>query len=108
MTIFARITSDFAETTALPLRPRILIRAALAGQSGWRRRRNLPHLLRCPTCPAPGHALPRLLAEEAVQNHARLTRLPGYDLQRHVLLMIAILAEIRAVSAPEKASPKHP
>ncbi|MFD2814517.1 DUF6477 family protein [Paracoccus aerius] len=80
-------------------RPRILIRAAREGQSGWRRDRDLRRLLRLDHTPAPGAALPRLRAEEALQNDARLQRAADYDMHRHVLLMIAILAEMRAAVA---------
>lgn len=80
-------------------RPALLIRAARAGQSGWRRKRDLPRLLRSDHCPRPGAALLRLRAEEARLNAARLEGAAEYDLQRHVMLMIAILAEMRAAVA---------
>lgn len=85
--------------TAPLRRPSALIRAAREGQSGWKRERDLKRLLRADRCPAPGTALPRLRAEEAVMNEARLQRLADYDLHRHVLLVIAILAEMRAAVA---------
>ena len=82
---------------AQPLRrPCILIRAAREGQAGWRRDRDLRRLLRLDHIPAPGTALPRLRAEEALLNDARLARAAEYDMHRHVLLMIAIQAEMRA------------
>ena len=77
-------------------RPRALIRAARAGQSGFRRERDLPRLLRSDHCPRPGASLSRLRAQEAMLNEARLEKSTDYDMQRHVLLMIAILAEMRA------------
>ena len=80
-------------------RPRILIRAAREGQAGWRRDRDLPRLLRSPACPRPGAALPRLRAEEEVQDMLRRDRRAEYDMHRHVVLMIAILAEMRAATA---------
>lgn len=84
-------------------RPATLIRAAREGQQGWKRERDLPRLLHSDRCPAAGSALPRLRAQEAMLNEARLERDPEYDMQRHVLLMIAILAEMRAAvaSAPQ-------
>lgn len=87
-------------------RPRSLIRAAREGQSGWRRERDLPRLLRSNHCPLPGAALSRLRAEEEMQNTARLEHSDQYDMQRHVLLMIAILAEMRAAvaAAPQPVS----
>ncbi|MDO5646492.1 DUF6477 family protein [Paracoccus sp. (in: a-proteobacteria)] len=87
-------------------RPAVLIRAAKAGQSGWRRLRDLPRLLRMGDCPAPGQALARLRAAESLMNDARLERRADYDMQQHVLLMIAILAEMRAVAqiTPQRAA----
>lgn len=85
-------------STDAPLRrPSALIRAAREGQRGWKRSRDLRALLRSDTCPAPGRCLARLRAEEAMQNDLRLARAAEYDIQRHVLLVIAILAEMRAV-----------
>lgn len=114
MTAFTDITAFRSAGTVLPLRrPRSLIRAAQAGQAGWRRACHLPRLLRSPACPSAGSALPRLRDEEERLNEARLARAPGYDMQRHVLVMIALLAEMRAasprpVNAPGTASPAHP
>ena len=87
-------------TVSEPLRrPSILIRAAREGQAGWRRDRDLKRLLRLDHTPAAGNALPRLRAEETLLNDARLQRTADYDMHRHVLLMIAILAEMRAAVA---------
>lgn len=80
-------------------RPAMLIRAAREGQAGWKRERELPRLLHSDRCPLPGVALPRLRAEEAMLNDARIERAANYDMRRHVLLMIAILAEMRAAVA---------
>lgn len=89
--------------TAPLRRPSALIRAAREGQAGWKRERDLKRLLRTDRCPAPGTALPRLRAEEAVMNEARLHRLAEYDMHRHVLLVVAILAEMRAAVAQAPA-----
>lgn len=77
-------------------RPRLLIRAAREGQRHWQRDRDLARLLRLDDCPRPGACLPRMRAEEAVLNDMRLNAAADYPLQRHVLLMIAILAEMKA------------
>lgn len=100
MTYMSNVIAFRPRPVAEPLRrPRILIRAAREGQAGWRRERDLKRLLRADRCPAPGVALPRLRAEEALLNDARLQCAADYDMQRHVLLMIAILAEMRVAVA---------
>lgn len=113
MTAFTDETTFFpAEAVHQTRRPRSLINAGLAGLPGWHRGRDLPRLLRSPTCPPVGRALPRLKAEEEHLNEARLVRAPSYDMQRHVLVMIALLAEMRAasplpVTARGTANPAH-
>lgn len=93
-------------------RPGILIRAARLGQAGWRRERDLPRLLGRDQCPAPMQALARLRHEEACLESARKARAAGYSPRRHVLVMIAILAEMRAAAAalsvPGTAIPARP
>ncbi|RJE81954.1 DUF6477 family protein [Paracoccus onubensis] len=91
-------------------RPGILMRAAKAGQGGWQRGRDLPRLLRSHKCPAHDQALKLLRAEEERLNGLRLLRAPSYDMQRHVLIMIALLAEMHAaaVSVPGTATPERP
>ncbi|MDP0929087.1 DUF6477 family protein [Paracoccus onubensis] len=93
-----------------PSRPGILMRAAKAGQSGWQRGRDLPRLLRSHKCPGHDHALQLLRAEEERLNGLRMLRAPAYDMQRHVLIMIALLAEMRAaaVIVPGTAIPERP
>ncbi|MDN5568791.1 MAG: DUF6477 family protein [Paracoccus sp. (in: a-proteobacteria)] len=87
-------------------RPTVLIRAAREGQRSWKRERDLARLLRTDRCPEPARALSRLRAEEEIQNDLRLNRLAEYDMKRHVLLMIAIMAEFRAAiqATPEPAA----
>lgn len=100
MSYMSNVIAFRPRPVAEPLRrPRCLIRAAREGQAGWKRNRDLKRLLRTDRYPAPGAALPRLRAEEALLNDARLQRAAEYDMHRHVLLMIAILAEMRAAVA---------
>ncbi|WP_323715723.1 DUF6477 family protein [Paracoccus aminovorans] len=80
-------------------RPRLLVRAARAGLAGWNRRRDLRRLLKCDDLPAVGVALARLRAEEAQLDAVRRERRADYDVHRHILLLIAILAET-AEAAP--------
>lgn len=93
-------------------RPRLLVRAAHAGQPAWRRARDLPGLLRgvMPAdapLPAPGGAVPWLRAEEGRMDEARREGGGDYDLDRHLLLLIALLAELRALAQGE-AMPARP
>lgn len=81
------------------LRPRLLIAAARAGQAGWSRNRDLRRLLRLDTIPNPAEALALLHWQEVELNTARLNRAADYDLQRHILCLIAILAETSLAEA---------
>nr|WP_029371264.1 DUF6477 family protein [Paracoccus sp. TRP] len=80
-------------------RPRPLVRAAQAGLKSWNRRRDLRRPLKCDNLPSPGTAMTRLLAEENRIDQFRRTGQAGYDPHRHILLLIAILAEC-AEAAP--------
>lgn len=83
-------------------RPGLLVRAARAGLPGWSRRRDLRKLLKSDELPAAGAALPRLRAEELRLNAARRESHAEYDLHRHIMVLIAILAET-AEAAPRAA-----
>lgn len=108
------MTSDniipFPLTYAAPeplRRPALLIRAARLGQSGWKRNRDLPKLLKCETVPEVGAPLGQLRTIEAALNDARLAGAAEYDLKRHILLLIAVLAETRAAArADVPATPR--
>lgn len=91
----------FPAQPVLPVlrRPAALVRAAVAGQAHWRRDRDLRRTLRSDTVPGPGQALARLRADEDRMNAARQDGAADYDLQQHVMLMIAILAESRLAQA---------
>lgn len=85
------------------LRPAALIRAAKAGQAGWRRDRDLPRLLGRESLPSNPAALRILRAAEHAADSARREGRADYDLHRHVRLIIALLAEMRlqAEAAPQ-------
>lgn len=90
-------------TTPTIRRPRLLIAAARAGQQGWRRERDLRRLLRSDSLPSPARCLPVLKDLEERQNDARIGGAADYDMRRHVLLLIAILAETRAARSETEA-----
>ena len=94
--------TDLASLLAALRRPKILIRAARAGVADYRRERDLKRLLR-QRGPAPAQALTTLLDEEGRLEANRTTGEATYNLQRHVAVLTAILAEARllAVAAPQ-------
>ena len=77
-------------------RPKILIRAARAGVVDYRRERDLKRLLKAPKGFAPLQAISTLLAEENRLEANRTSGEATYNLQRHVAVLTAILAEARA------------
>ena len=81
-------------------RPRLLVQAARAGLAGWNRDRDLKRVLKCENVPKPGAALTRLHGEEARLDTARRENRAEYDLHRHIMVLIAILAET-AAAAPQ-------
>ena len=88
-------------------RPRLLVQAARAGLSGWKRDRDLRRVLKSETLPRPEAVLARLHAEEARHNLARQENRAEYDLHRHIMLLIAILAETAEI-APRAVQPAAP
>jgi len=87
--------TDFANALAGLRRPKILIRAARAGVVEYRRDRDLQRLVRDGKGAPPREAMTPLLAEE---NRLETNRTLGgatYNLQRHVAVLTAILAEAR-------------
>ncbi|MDT1063776.1 DUF6477 family protein [Paracoccus sp. CPCC 101403] len=94
-------------------RPRLLAQAARAGLGAYQRRRDLPRILKCEDLPDDRVILQRLRSEEAELNAARIEAQADYDLQRHILILIAILAEFRMaapvpVTCPGTAIQAHP
>lgn len=87
--------TDFAAVLTELRRPKILIRAARAGLADYRPERDLRRLVRG----APDQAMAPLLAEE---RRLEATRTGGgaYNIQRHVAVLTALLAEARRVTEP--------
>lgn len=85
-------------------RPRLLVRAAKAGLSAYSRKRDLRRALKCEELPRPGAALSRLIAEEERLDQARRADAADYDVQHHLLLLIALIAEAILGSASSVAT----
>ena len=80
-------------------RPRLLIRAARFGISGYNRNRDLRRLLKSAVPPSPGQAIVRLMSEESLLEDKRQTGDTSYCITRHVSIMIAMMGEIRLLQA---------
>jgi hypothetical protein len=87
--------TDLAAVLGALRRPKILIRAARVGMQDYRRDRDLKRLLRAPKGSAPQAAIGTLLAEEGRLEATRTSGEATYNLQRHVAVLTAILAEAR-------------
>ncbi len=83
-------------------RPRILIRAARAGLTEYRRERDLRRLLRNAKDRAGGKTLDSLLAEESRLETNRTTGEATYSIQRHVAILTALIAEARHAAGARK------
>jgi len=86
--------TEFATILAALRRPKILIRAARACVADYRRERDLKRLLRGRGA-ASTQALSSLLDEEGRLEAIRSAGEATYNLQRHVAVLTAILAEAR-------------
>ena len=80
-------------------RPKILIRAARAGVTDYRRDRDLKRLLRQAKSAPAQQAIEPLLAEEGRLEATRTASDRAYNMQRHVAVLTAIIAEARSLNA---------
>jgi len=90
--------SDFVQMLHALRRPKILIRAARAGVVDYRRERDLKKLLRRQSSSVSARAIDTLLAEETRLEETRTSGEGSYNLQRHVAVLTAIIAEARIVA----------
>lgn len=84
---------DVLTRVATMRRPALLLRAARHGAPKYRRNIHLPRALNGLEPAKHGNAILRLLEEEERLNDLRLTGEAAYSATRHVMLMIAVLAE---------------
>ncbi len=92
--------TDFVTLLNALRRPKILIRAARAGVVDYRRDRDLKRLLRQPRSAGTAQAVLSLLAEETRLEEDRARGDGAYNLQRHVAVLTAIIAEARIATRP--------
>ena len=91
--------TDLAAILTSVRRPKILIRAAHAGVSDYRRDRDLKRLLRNARPQAAQQTIAPLLAEEGRLEATRTASDKTYNMQRHVAVLTAIIAEARSIQA---------
>ena len=90
-------------------RPRLLVRAARMGAQDYRRDIHLPRLLGPGRLPRNRAAILLLSEQESELNAKRVAADASYSLQRHIDVLIAMVAEarlIRAASAPAQPRPE--
>lgn len=92
--------TDFAAALASLRRPKILIRAARAGLADYRPERDLRRLVRGA---GPQAAIAPLLAEERRLEATRTGGAGAYNIQRHVAVLTALLAEARRMTEAHPA-----
>ncbi len=86
--------TDFTTALAALRRPKILIRAARAGVVDYRRERDLKRILRSATA-GTERTFGTLMAEEDRLETNRTTGEATYNLQRHIAVLTALIAEAR-------------
>ncbi|MFT6674144.1 MAG: hypothetical protein ACJAVM_000315 [Sulfitobacter sp.] len=82
-------------------RPKLLIRAARIGAQDYRRNSHLPRLLGYGALPRSSAAVFKLMEIEQDLNDQRKTADAGYDLIRHVDVVIAIIGEAHILRASQ-------
>ena len=80
-------------------RPRLLVRAARMGAQDYRREIHLPRLLGDARLPRSGAAILLLSEQESELNAKRVSDDASYSLQRHIDVLIAMVAEVRLMRA---------
>ncbi|MEW9920780.1 DUF6477 family protein [Marimonas sp. MJW-29] len=84
-------------------RPRLMMRAARIGAEDYRRAVQLPRLLGYGVLPRHGAALLKLMEIEADLEQQRKASDAGYNLVRHIDVLIAMVAEARVLRAAQQA-----
>ncbi|NIZ60819.1 hypothetical protein DL239_07515 [Sedimentitalea sp. CY04] len=79
-------------------RPRLLVRAARIGASNYCRNRHLQRVLGYGQLPKYAKAIVLLIEQEQNLNRRRLKKEPGYQLTRHVEVLIAMMGEARLLA----------
>ncbi len=84
-------------------RPKLLIRAARAGVTGYNRNRDLRRVIRVAAAPSPERALSVLIEAEAEVEETRQKGCASYSFTRHIDLLIAMIGEAQLLPRPARA-----
>ncbi|MBI1492149.1 DUF6477 family protein [Halocynthiibacter styelae] len=84
-------------------RPRLLIRAARFGLSGYSRERDLTRLIADIRLPGPGRAVTQLVNIEGDMDEKRKTGDATYSIARHIEVLVALMAEIQLLRARKQS-----
>ena len=87
-------------------RPRLLVSAARHGLTEYDRAKHLRKILGIGHLPGPGEAAMRLFEIEQGHNEARKAGDGTYALARHIDVLIALMAEARALQARAAQGPR--
>lgn len=93
--------TDLMTRLATMRRPRLLLQAARHGLFDYDRDRDLKRVLRAAVCPAPVEAMDVLIDEETRLEEVRQRGDAGYNIVRHIEVLIAILGEMRLLPRAE-------
>lgn len=85
-------------------RPRLLVRAARYGVSNYRRTRDLGRITGQSRLASPSAVVETLLHQEEQVEQTRLAHDGTYNVNKHIELLIALMAETRAMPAPQRAA----
>ena len=85
-------------------RPRLLLNAAKIGLRDYNRARTLKRVAPTQNLTNPAGAVRALITAEETMEQARQARDASYTPSRHVEVLIALLAEVRALATPKLAS----
>jgi hypothetical protein len=91
---------DIATLVSRLSRPRLMVRAARIGAQDYSRNRHLHRLLSLSPLPGPAQAVLRLMELEAVLDGHRRAGDAGYQLARHLDVLIALVGEARLLQGP--------
>ena len=94
--------TDVKQWTETLRRPRLLLQAAKLGVSDYNRDRVLKRVSPARVPATPAGALAALIPVEETLEEARRTGDASYVPSRHVEILIAVLAELKALTSPRQ------